>query len=50
MKVQVDGKAVEYVENPQPMGEAPELGAGHPKLYNTFTEKVPVGARNGHRV
>jgi len=47
MKIKVDGKPIEYVQDPVPMGDEPELGVGHPKLYNTVRERAMVGAPNG---
>ncbi len=49
MKIEVDGKPIEYIENPQPLAEAPALGIGHPKVYNTVSDKALVGASNGQR-
>ena len=49
MKIEVDGKPIEYIENPQPWAEAPALGIGHPKVYNTVSDKALVGASNGQR-
>lgn len=48
MKIQADGKAVDYVE-PEPMGDEPVLGPGHPKVFNTL-EKAPAAAGNGRRI
>lgn len=47
MKITVDGKAIEYVENPEPLGDVADLGIGHPKVYDTTKEKAFVGAQNG---
>lgn len=45
MKIKVDGKEIEYISNPEPLtDDVPELGIGHPKVYNTVKEKAPGGA------
>jgi len=48
MKIQVGGKAIEYVGEPTPLtDDAAKLGPGHPKLYNTLEQPVQVGTMNG---
>lgn len=42
MQIKVDGKKIEYVDHPAPMGDAPHLAPGHPKVYATPAQ-VPVG-------
>ncbi len=49
MKIEVDNKPIEYVNDPKPLGDVPDLGVGHPKVYDTLKEPVPVGV-NGSRV
>lgn len=42
------GRAIEYVGDPKPLtDDAAKLGPGHPKLYNTLEQPVPVGTMNG---
>lgn len=44
----MDGKGqIEYVENPEPLGDIPMLGPAHPKVYGTSADMVPAGL-NGH--
>lgn len=50
MKIKVDGKDIEYVENPKPLSDVADIGIGHPKMYTTVKEAVPVGTANGRRV
>lgn len=48
MDIAVDGKEIEYIEKPEPLGDFPEdLGIGHPKLYGTTKQEVLAGG-NGH--
>ena len=47
MKINVDGKAIEYVDDPTPLGDVADLRVGHPKLYNTLPDQVTVGTPNG---
>ncbi len=45
----MDGKSnFEYIENPGPLGPAPELGAGNPKVFGTTKAPVPVGANGSN--
>lgn len=43
MDIKVDGKNIEYVDMPQPLGDVPDLGIGHPKVYSTLKESALVG-------
>lgn len=45
MNITVDGKPIEYIEKPEPLGDVPDLGIGHPKVYGTTKEKALVGAQ-----
>lgn len=46
--IKVDGNAVEYVENPEPLtDDEPGPGLGHPKMYTTTGEAAFAGAANG---
>lgn len=47
MTIQVDGKAIEYVTQPAPLGEAPDLNVGHAKVYATGKQGAAVGVGNG---
>lgn len=42
-KIKVGDKAIEYVADPKPLGDEPELGIGHPKVYDTLQHPVSVG-------
>lgn len=46
-QIEIDGRPIEYVQEPVAMGDAPELGIGHPKLYNTARDKALAGVPNG---
>lgn len=46
-KIKVNGQAIEYVRDPVPMADAPVLGPGHPKLYNTLAQPATAGVPNG---
>lgn len=43
MDITVDGKPIEYIENPGPLGDVADIGIGHPKTYTTTTEAALVG-------
>lgn len=47
MKINVDGKPIDYISDPVPMGDAPTLGIGHPKIYDTLGAPATVGPPNG---
>lgn len=44
LDIEVDGKQIDYLKNPEPLGDVAELGMAHPKIYDTTKEKVLVGA------
>lgn len=43
MGVQVRGRAIDYLENPAPLGDVSDLGPGHPKIYDTTKNGAFVG-------
>lgn len=47
MKIQVDGKPIEYVGHPKPLSDAPDLGIGHLNVYDTPKQPATVGPANG---
>lgn len=49
VKIQVDGRPVEYVEHPEPLtDDEVGPGAGHPKMYTTMGDGARPGMINGH--
>ena len=43
MRIDVGGKGIDYIDRPEPLGDAPDLGLGHPKMYATPKQPAPVG-------